>query len=100
MNLATLPTLVEYNNFKTTVFRNIDAQNQTFLVGGTRIGSTKWYWFPSGTDLIYSLDWDVGANKNPSVEQCLSFVGRNFVLKWDDVICDSANIRFVCEKFL
>jgi hypothetical protein len=102
MNLAALPTIDEYNNFKNIIIKDnpTDMHMELFFVGGTRIGSKNWYWLPSGIDLDYKLHWGQYEPDNPEREQCLSFYTNNGVLNWNDMRCEAPAIRFICEKFL
>jgi hypothetical protein len=102
MNLATLTTLEEYNNFKSVIIKlnRADVHMELFFVGGTRVGAQSWYWLSGGNDLAYKLNWGEGEPNNPVKEQCLSFYANNGALFWNDMTCDTPAIRFLCEKFL
>lgn len=102
MNLITLPTLAEYNNFKTNIIpaNSADVQNELLLAGGLKIGASSWYWLPTGVDLSYALNWGANEPNNPVNELCLSFYGLGGVLQWNDMPCMGLPVRFVCEKFL
>jgi hypothetical protein len=100
MNLAAFSTLDEYDHFKKTIVQanKGSIQMELFFVGGMKIGSKNWYWLPNGMDLNYSLNWGPGEPDNPVREQCLTFYVNKDFMNFNDMLCSTLPIRFLCEK--
>lgn len=99
--MLALNTFDEYKNFQLIYQKTQNDFDPTNFIGGTKIGSDKWYWIASGAVLNYEFTWQQSQPDNfGGNEFCLEIVKNNTKLDMNDFACDSPGRyqKYICEK--
>ncbi|CAO1398133.1 unnamed protein product [Diamesa tonsa] len=101
LDLLSLNTLEEFKNFQSIYQKTQSDFDPNNFIGGTKIGSDKWYWVASGSVLNYEFNWQQNQPDNAGGnELCLELVKNTTKFEINDFACDSL-IRFqkyICEN--
>jgi hypothetical protein len=100
MDLAMLENEVEQRNFLKLLTDTLPASNDfnKSFIGGSNIGTDKWYWVSTGDSIKYPINWSTGQLSTTGNCMNVFLINETFMLNRGP--CDATDTAqpFICEK--
>ena len=106
MDMLTLESEKEYDNFQTILKNNTSILDGMIYVGAVELEPYKmgpnapWMWVKSGQQVNTTNKWNVGKPDNTGVGQSCLGLYKGSGYRYDDFFCNtpSSHVKIVCKK--